>query len=147
MENKLIMSQKEECDSYNLITEIINKLVDMCDNAEAIILRDEFLELFTTKYSEPLYNVLGLQEQLGCSLEFIFKVLESPEIYLEGMNAFSEYTKEFKFHKVKNNYILNPDIFIYKNAQFIFVNRWSYGYDLRLKDYKITWWLREDRSE
>ena len=89
----------------------------------------------------------NLEKKFGCSLDFIFKVLSAPEIYLEGMNVYSEYNKEFRFHRVRNDYILNPEIFIYKNVQFLFVNRWSYGYDLRLKDYKKTWWLKEDRSE
>lgn len=88
-----------------------------------------------------------LEERLGCPLDFIFKVLQAPKIYIEGMNVRSEYDDSFKFHSKTNNYIINPYAIGGKKPEFLFVDRWSYGYDLRLKDYKKTWWLREDKSE
>lgn len=88
-----------------------------------------------------------LEEQLGCSLEFVFKVLKAPKIYIEGMNVRSEYDDKFKFHSKSNQYIISPYAMDYTRPEFLFVDRWSYGYDLRLKDYKKTWWLKEDKTE
>ena len=81
-----MMSQKEECDNYNLITKTIDKLVDMCDNTEAIVLRDELFELFTTKYSEPLYKILGFQEEIGCPLDIRLKVSLGTPVYIYLFN-------------------------------------------------------------
>ena len=96
-------------------------------------------------------NKLGkledLEEELGYSLEFIFKVLKSPKIYIEGMNVNSEYDDRFKFNAKTNQYIINPYAIDGKKPEFLFVDRWAYGYDLRMKDYKKTWWLKEDKSE
>jgi len=88
-----------------------------------------------------------LEEQLGCPLDFIFKVLNSPKIYIEGMNVRGEYDDRFKFHSKPNNYILSPYAIQGKNPQVLFIDRWGYGYDLRLSDYKKTWWLKENREE
>ena len=96
---------------------------------------------------DKLGKLEDLEEQLGCPLEFIFKVLKAPKIYIEGMNVNSEYDDRNKFHAKSNNYIINPYAIDGLKPQFLFVDRYSYGYDLRLKDYKKTWWLKEDKSE
>ena len=100
---------------------------------------------------EEIVNKLGkiedLEEQLGCPLDFIFKVLQAPKIYIEGMNVRSEYDDRFKFHSKTNNYIINPYAIAGKKPEVAFIDRWDYGYNLRLKDYKKTWWLKEDKSE
>lgn len=95
-------------------------------------------------YAEKCHN---LEEQLGCPLDFIFKVLKAPKIYIEGMNVRSEYDDRFKFHSKTNNYIINPYAIAGKKPEVAFIDRWDYGYNLRLKDYKKTWWLKEDKSE
>ena len=96
---------------------------------------------------DELLKYKQLEQQLGCPLDFIFKVLQAPKIYVEGMNVRSEYDDSFKFHSKRNNYIINPYAIEGKKPEFLFVDRWSYGYNLRLKDYKKTWWLKEDKSE
>lgn len=103
----------------------------------------------SSEYGEykELIKYRDLEEQLGCPLEFIFKVLKASKIYIEGMNVRSEYDERFKFHSKRNNYIINPYAIEGKRPEFLFIDRWSYGYDLRLKDYKKTWWLKEDKSE
>lgn len=137
MENKLIMSQKEECNSYNLIIENINKLVDMCGNTkEAIELRDNLFNLFTTKYSEPLYNILGLQEKVGCPLEVIFKALKD--------GFYDEYGALYKadeFYLDYNWLLSNP------SDKYLTFNVEDTYFEFKLIDYKNTWWLREDKSE
>ena len=99
------------------------------------------------KAIEKLGKLEDLEEELGYSLEFIFKVLKSPKIYIEGMNVRSEYDDRFKFNAKANQYIINPYAIDGKKPEFLFVDRWDYGYDLRMKDYKKTWWLKEDKSE
>ena len=126
MENKLIMSQKEECDNYNLITEIIDKLVDMCDNAEAIALRDELFELFTTKYSEPLYEILGLQEEIGCPVDVYVNAT------INGIIVNGEWFS-VKIHKDNYGYY-----FALSNGS---------AYPFYLSSYQKTWWLKKDKSE
>ena len=110
----------------------------------------EFNEVKLNAYLDAvdkLGKLEDLEEELGYSLEFIFKVLKSPKIYIEGMNVRSEYDDRFKFNAKTNQYIINPYAIDGKKTEFLFVDRWAYGYDLRMKDYKKTWWLKEDRSE
>ena len=101
----------------------------------------------TREINNKLGKLEDLEEQLGCPLDFIFKVLKAPKIYIEGMNVRSEYDDSFKFNSKTNNYIISPYAIDGKKPEFLFVDRWSYGYDLRLKDYKKTWFLKEDKSE
>jgi len=124
--------------------QIVNKLGELEDllqsyNVKDLKELDKLLEMATT-YEE-------LSKQLGCPLDFIFKVLQAPKIYIDKMNVRSEYDNSFKFHSKSNNYIINPYAIDGKKPEFLFVDRWSSGYDLRLKDYKKTWFLKEDRSE
>lgn len=110
----------------------------------------EFNEVKLNAYLDAvdkLGKLEDLEEELGYSLEFIFKVLKSPKIYIEGMNVRSEYDDRFKFNAKINQYIINPYAIDGKKPEFLFVDRWAYGYDLRMKDYKKTWWLKEDKSE
>ena len=106
---------------------------------------NEKVQQIRAEVREEVYEELS--KQLGCPLDFIFKVLKAPKIYIEGMNVRSEYDDSFKFNSKTNNYIISPYARDGKKPEFLFVDRWSYGYDLRLKDYKKTWFLKEDRSE
>ena len=133
MENKLMMSQKEECTNYNLITENINKLVNMCGNTkEAIEIRDNLFDLFTRKYSEPLFTVLGLQEDLGCPLDVFFKAFN-------GMYIIDDW-HDLYFAKpifIDGKFKIEQHYGVYDVAT----------YYLEPKDYKKTWGLKEDKSE
>ena len=111
------------------------------------VLNDVELEQAYNHAVDKLGKLEDLEEELGYDLEFIFKVLKAPKIYIEGMNVRSEYDKDFKFNSKNNQYIINPYAIDGKKPEFLFVDRCSYGYDLRMKDYKKTWWLREDKSE
>ena len=111
---------------------------------------DDYIKL-ATRDKQEFINKLGkledLEEEIGCPLDFIFKVLKAPKIYIEGMNVRSEYDDKFKFNAKSNYYIINPYAIEGKKPEFLFVDRWSYGFDLRLKDYKKTWWLAENKEE
>lgn len=97
--------------------------------------------------NKKLGKLEDLEGKLKCSLDFVFKVLKAPKIYVEGMNVFSEHKKGFGFHARYNDYMINPEVLRGKRPEFLFIDRWARGYNLRLKDYKKTWWLREDKSE
>ena len=132
----------------------LNKGLDAIDKLRNLYIEDEMYDLERKIYCDKLESEIKYAEKfhkweelLGCTFEFIEKVLSSGYIYLEGMNVHSEYDKEFKFHRVRNDYILNSDVFIDTNPEFLFINRWGYGYDLRLKDYKKTWWLKQNKEE
>ena len=78
------------------------------------------------------YNKLAaledLEEQLGCPLEVLFKALIQ-EIWYEG-------NKGYLYHMRGN--------------ELKFLNGWCITNELHYantKDYKKTWWLREDKSE
>ena len=78
-------------------------------------------------------NKLGkledLEEQLGCPLEVVFKALK------EGIIIDRELPK----YKVIIGFEEN-ELCLYIEQKF---PKWKY----KLKDYKKTWWLREDKSE
>lgn len=134
MEDKLMMSQKEECDNYNLIIEIINKLVDMCDNSEAIGLRDEFLELFNVKYSEPLFNVLELQEDLGCPLEVVIgHINESYKMLCQHIEINEKYVELKKYRDIAELSKISYDIALSKEQKGLCENYFT--------------WLKKDKSE
>ena len=107
----------------------------------------EYTDFEKAQMIHKLGKLEDLEEQIGYDLEFIFKVLKAPKIYIKGLNVRSDYDDKFKFNSKSNNYIINPYAIEGKKPEFLFVDRWSYGFDLRMKDYKITWWLREDKSE
>lgn len=85
--------------------------------------------------NDMIYNKLGkledLEEELGCPLEVVFKSLKNG-IYLEERKSIST---EICYHALECEFVIEW----YKNKE-------DYGYEL-LKDYKKTWWLKEDKSE
>lgn len=88
--------------------------------------------LSNATYIQCLLNKLGkledLEEQLGCPLEVFVKALKNG-IY---------YDDKFEYPV----FILDKDNFKDKNYHLLVTGTIVY-----LKDYKETWWLREDKSE
>ena len=128
-----------------------NRLTKKVENEERYIAnnfkREHGERLLTAidNYNAKVYNKLGriedLEEQIGCPLEVVFKAL----------------TNGFKFiissHKLgTQNQRVNQ--MIYCDYAYLYyandVKEWcistinDYFY---LKDYKKTWWLKEDKSE
>ena len=73
-----------------------------------------------------------LEEQLGCSLEVVFKALKNG-IYIYNKNY------EPNFRKEKVLYLGNE----YGRYYITWLGCWTEYLD----NYKKTWWLKEDRSE
>lgn len=101
---------------------------------EETIETDEYIPLnYSTdttigKCVDKLGKLEDLEEQLGCSLDILFKAL-SDGIWSVRYNTY----KHSKIHRltfINGNYYLVVDDSYYN-----------------IKDYKKTWWLREDKSE
>ena len=83
---------------------------------------------------KPVYDKLGkledLEEQLGCPLEVVFKALKDG-IYTE---------------KIDNTLLISKDVSLKHNGnQFVFIL--EHCYCVVIKNYKKTWWLKEDKTE
>lgn len=123
---------REECNNWNEVTELVDKLVQLADTSkekEALELRDKIYEIFTKEYSEPLWNYLNLEEELGCPLEVVFKAIYSGIYYIyPNGNIFLE--RSFKLNHYSSGWcLIKPKL------------------NFKLEDYKKTWWLKRDKSE
>ncbi len=70
-----------------------------------------------------------LEEQIGCPLEVLLKALKNGVIYYEGDNGY--------FYEVRG-------ISLKYLNEMCLTNGERYP---KVKDYKKTWWLNEDRGE
>ena len=79
------------------------------------------------EYADKCHN---LEEQLGCPLEVLSKILEN------GFYEYYGYIPPYHFYRID---IFKKEIMYYDEEKNYFT--------VKLKDYKKTWWLREDKSE
>ena len=105
-------------------------------------LDDEHIKFVKDKleYADKMKSIE--EEQLGCPLEAVFKALKDGQVITK--------------HIVGSE---NPKVILlpHKIAEILFdvknYSLWAYengcgdGFYLNTKDYKKTWWLKEDRSE
>lgn len=125
---------REECNNYNEVIDLVDKLVQLVDTSkekEALELRDKIYEIFTKEYSEPIWNYLNLEEEIGFSLE---KLNETDYIYADLEDELRKYKIigiNFKEKKIWFWDSLDSDYPVY----------------LRFEDYKTLFWFKEDRSE
>lgn len=103
------------------------------------VLTEEMEKEYITDKIKKLTNKLGeyedLEEQIGCPLEVIIKAQINKKIYVN-----SEYYKDktCEIEISKDNFFPNFEFKSFTD---------DYMYDYYFKDYKKTWWLKEDRSE
>ena len=119
------------------------------------------MERFTRKYDEPIpfdedctmyyavpknhteahvsinmANKLGrledIEEELGCSLEVIGKMI------IEGCFYDGE-----SYRNIDIGYVFDGN----EEGRVISVSEWENGHTMLLKDYKKTWWIEEDKSK
>lgn len=160
---------REECNNYNEVIDLVDKLVQLVDTSkekEALELRDKIYEIFTKEYSEPLWNYLNLEEEIGCPLNVRLKVDIGTPIYIyvdrnkdaniSIRNEDGTWTRitgdkilvkttvlsdVFSTTKSKSFKVSSPDNTLvctkYENRER----------RLFWKDYQKTWWLKQDRSE
>lgn len=84
-----------------------------------------------------------IEEGLGCPIEVVFKALKN------GIWTYVYYDCEEKENKNKLKHIYPSLYFVsnFKIDKFMFNCGDNGYYSVKLKDYKKTWWLKEDRSE
>ena len=123
---KMFQQEREHWQEFSIrMGRIENKLKEL----------EDLLESYNVKDLNELDKLLGmattyeeLSKQLGCPLEVLFRALK------DGI-----YHNEKFEHPVL---ILDEDSFKKNNFSLLVVGTIVY-----LKEYKITWWLKEDKSE
>ena len=90
-----------------------------------------------------LGQIEDIEDELGCPLDVVFKALKDKEIVVKHTYGLNEQIEKFKTHKISG--------LQFNKIDFVF---WLYEdivtdleFDVNVKDYKKTWWLKEDLSE
>lgn len=100
----------------------------------------------TDEVIHKLGKLEDLEEQLGCPLEVFFKWLKADYVY-----AYSEERKEFeRFTNYALDEMFNKKEMIFQLVDYEYDDDFGGGavfMELKLSDYKKTWWLKEDKSE
>lgn len=111
------------------------------------------------KYYERVDNVMNLEivdklgeledveEELGCPLEVVFKALKQGYIY--SNNTFDKdgvlNDVELVYDDMESE---NQEFFLRGGDKIYDGEKYNYTYTwCNLKEYKETWWLKEDKSE
>lgn len=94
-----------------------------------------------------IYHKLGkledLEDELGCSLDVVFKALKDKEIIVKYTYGLDEPIEKLKTHKISGLSIYFTDFVFWVYDDIIVDNE----FDVNLKDYKKTWWLKEELKE
>ena len=121
----------EQIDDFSDKSTIGNKFKGAIPIIEQALIKAQEQEKENAEYKQ-------LEEELGCLLKVIRQLFKQDFIYFK-------YPANVQVMKVKVikrlSYGSNPDWYftcIYDNLDFIYIS---------LKDYKKTWWLKEDKSE
>lgn len=90
-----------------------------------------------------LIEYKNLEEQLGCPLEVVFKVLKDRQVIFKHIVGLENPKITLKAHKIAGLSFdgKNYGLWLYDNG---------YGDDefyVYTKDYKNTWWLKEDLTK
>lgn len=99
------------------------------NNDYSIYLKKDFTESLCQAI-QKLGKLEDLEEQLGCPIDVVFKALNDGIYY--GDNA---------------NWMMWVAVDLHINLEGEYVLYFSDEEYLLTKDYKKTWWLKEDRSE
>ena len=105
---------------------------------------EDYIRL-ATKDKQEFINKLGriedLEEQIGCPLEVVFKAIKNG-IYTNWDWYYDEFDINAELAHIDNVYYgVNP----FEKISIMF--RYKKETIIDLKDYKKTWWLKEDKSE
>lgn len=97
---------------------------------------------YKNRYNQA-YHKLGkledIEEELGCPLEVMFKALKNGIYYEHSYYSGDKIIEEIKFE-------IQPELYLTNAFNDYALNVYT-DYSKALKDYKKTWWLKEDRSE
>ena len=94
---------------------------------------EDYIKL-ATKDKQEFINKLGmledLEDELGCPLEVVFKALQNGVYYEDVAN-------QMRYMPVDLSFNLEGDFVLYFDGEEYLLAR----------NYKKTWWLKEDKSE
>ena len=116
-----------------------------CDILSHAKTRDEREEIYENNYynlqlvSYELEKYRKLEEELGCPLDVYVKLHKQMKFY--RLNALNEIIE----CEIDNP---NDDEVYHIQADGIIFNQYDYGWQFySFKDYKKTWWLKEDKTK
>ena len=102
-----------------------------------LMVGDRYEPISTTReINNKLGKLEDLEEQVGCPLEVREKALQQDEIFYVERNQ----TKMIRVVAMNCGYVNNGECVLNCLANGIW-------FCLPVKDYKITWWLKKDKSE
>lgn len=100
---------------------------------------DDYVKL-ATRDKQEFINKLGkledLEEEIGCPLEVMLKVLK-----YGFYDKYGKWYKDYDFNLKYDWLLSNP------NDKYLIFDGEDIYFELKLRDYKKTWWLKEDKSE
>ena len=139
----------------NRLTKCLNKQEEFYGKDENWVDEDE--QFWARNVIDKLGHLEDLEEELGCPLDVVVKLFKNHIYYAEKPNHKGK-VYEMNFPHI--SFIIkggNAGGMEYKDNSFIvggtcydFYNmkRQEYdGWDVHLKDYKKTWWLKETKEE
>ena len=111
----------------------------------------DYMPIYHKEVCDKLYALEDIEEQLGCSLEIVFKAIEDGIVIIGNID---EYGCMTMWLDAKPKEALIGEKRDFEEPRLIKNNDWCFSCDcgsyrgcVSLKDYKNTWWLKEDRSE
>ena len=118
------------------------EIYDLAGAETNLQLADEELE-----YAEKCHK---LQEQLGCPLDMILNLMKNSNTLDEHCHTQDIYF-DYKGKLISGSFIkleYDNEFIINVETSEMFDSYYDIDdYDLKVKDYKKTWWLKEDKSE
>lgn len=106
----------------------------------------DYLQLVADK----LGQLEDLEEQLGCPLDMILNLIKNSNTLDEHCRTQDIYF-DYKGKLISGSFIrleYNDEFIINVETTEKFDSHYDVDdYDLKVKDYKKTWWLKEDKSE
>lgn len=105
---------------------------------------DYVVNEFNNNFYLKLQQLENIEEELGCSIEVLFKAIKDGIYFINIHNEL-----EFLGEALSFNQKITTKKFIFDNSWYKCLNddKKEKSDEIYLEDYKKTWWLKEDRSE
>ena len=114
----------------------MSRLTKKYDGGDVEVIGNEY------KAFQKLSNLEDLEQDLGCPLDVVFKALKDKEIIVKHTIGFPSQVNNLKTHRISGLQFNGTNFIIW-----LYDILCSSEFSVELKDYKKTWWLKEDLSE